>query len=37
MHQAIILAGGNIGDVVMRFVEAERLLAERGVTITAKS
>lgn len=37
MHRAIILAGGNIGNVAMRFVEAERLLAERGVTIVAKS
>ncbi len=37
MHRAIILAGGNIGDVAMRFVEAERLLAERGVAITARS
>ena len=37
MHRAIILAGGNIGNVAMRFIEAERLLAERGVTIVAKS
>ena len=37
MHRAVILAGGNIGDVEARFVEAERLLAERGVVITAKS
>ena len=37
MHHAIILAGGNIGDVVVRFVEAERLLAERGVRVVAKS
>ena len=37
LHHAIILAGGNIGDVVNRFVEAERLLAERGVTIVARS
>ena len=37
MHRAIILAGGNIGDVTTRFVEAERLLAERGVAIVAKS
>ena len=37
MHHAIILAGGNIGDVVNRFVEAERLLAERGVIIVARS
>ena len=37
MHRAIILAGGNIGDVATRFVEAERLLAERGVAIVAKS
>lgn len=37
MHKAIILAGGNIGDVAMRFVEAERLLAERGAKIVAKS
>ncbi len=37
MHRAIILAGGNIGDVAMRFVEAERELAERGVAIMARS
>lgn len=37
MHRAIILAGGNIGDVAMRFVEAEQLLAERGVAIVARS
>ena len=37
MHRAIILAGGNIGDVAMRFEEAERLLVERGVAIVAKS
>lgn len=37
MHRAIILAGGNIGDVAARFVEAERLLAERGVNIVARS
>lgn len=37
MHQAIILAGGNIGNVAMCFVEAERLLAERGVNIVARS
>ena len=36
-HRAIILAGGNIGDVAMRFVEAERLLAERGVRVVARS
>lgn len=37
MHRAIILAGGNIGDVAARFVEAERLLAERGIRVVAKS
>ena len=37
MHRAIILAGGNIGEVAERFVEAERLLAERGVEVTARS
>jgi 2-amino-4-hydroxy-6-hydroxymethyldihydropteridine diphosphokinase len=37
MHRAIILAGGNIGDVAARFVEAERLLAKRGVVIVARS
>ena len=37
MHRAIILAGGNIGDVAMRFVEAEQLLAERGVVVVARS
>lgn len=36
-HRAVILAGGNIGDTVARFVEAERLLAERGVEIVARS
>ena len=36
-HRAIILAGGNVGDVAARFVEAERLLAERGVAIVARS
>ncbi len=37
MHRAIILAGGNIGDVALRFVDAERLLAERGVRVVARS
>ncbi len=37
MHHAIILAGGNIGDVVVRFIEAERLLTERGVEVVARS
>lgn len=37
MHSVIILAGGNIGDVASRFVEAEKLLAERGVKVVAKS
>jgi 2-amino-4-hydroxy-6-hydroxymethyldihydropteridine diphosphokinase len=37
MHRAIILAGGNIGDVAARFVEADRLLSERGVAIVARS
>ena len=37
MHRAIILAGGNIGDVAMRFVEAERELVERGVEVVARS
>ena len=37
MHHAIILAGGNIGDVAARFVEAERLLTERGVEVVARS
>ncbi len=37
MHHAIILAGGNIGDVVARFVEAEQLLTERGVKVVARS
>ena len=37
MHRAIILVGGNIGDVAARFVEAERLLSERGVAIVARS
>ena len=37
LHRAIILAGGNIGDVAARFVEAERLLVERGVEVVARS
>ena len=37
MHRAIVLAGGNIGDVAERFVEAERALAERGVEVVARS
>lgn len=37
MHSAIILAGGDIGDVAARFVEAERLMAERGVRVVARS
>ena len=37
MHRAIILAGGNIGDTARRFVEAERLLQERGVEVVARS
>ena len=37
MHHAIILAGGNIGDVGARFVEAEQLLAERGMKVVARS
>ena len=37
MHRAIILAGGNIGDVAMRFKEAEGLLSERGVEVVGRS
>ena len=37
MHRAIVLAGGNIGDVAMRFVEAERELSKRGVEVVARS
>jgi 2-amino-4-hydroxy-6-hydroxymethyldihydropteridine diphosphokinase len=37
MHRAVILAGGNIGDVAVRFVEAERLLRGRGVEVVARS
>ena len=37
MHRAIILAGGNIGNVAECFVEAERVLAERGVEVVARS
>ena len=37
MHRAIVLAGGNIGDVAARFVEAEQCLAERGVSVVARS
>ena len=36
-HRSVILAGGNIGDTAARFVEAERLLAERGVEVMAKT
>lgn len=36
-HQAIILAGGNVGDTASRFVEAERLLAERRVEVVSRS
>ena len=37
MHRAIVLAGGNIGDVAMRFIEAERELSKRGVEVVARS
>ena len=37
MHHAIILAGGNIGDTEKRFMEAERVLAERGVEVVLRS
>lgn len=37
VHRATILAGGNVGDTAARFIEAERLLAERGVAIVARS
>ena len=37
MHRAIVLAGGNIGNVAERFIEAERELAARGVEVVAKS
>ena len=37
MCRAIILAGGNVGDTAARFVEAERLLAERGIEVVARS
>lgn len=36
-HRAIVLAGGNIGDMATRFVEAERLLLERGVKVVSRS
>ena len=36
-HRAVILAGGNIGDTAARFIEAERLLQERGVEVVARS
>ena len=36
-HRATILAGGNIGDTAARFIEAERLLQERGVEVVARS
>lgn len=36
-HRVVILAGGNIGDTAARFLEAERLLAERGVEVMAKT
>lgn len=37
VHRATILAGGNVGDTAARFIEAERLLAERGVEVVARS
>lgn len=37
MHRAIVLAGGNIGNVALRFEEAERLLGERGVEVIRRS
>ena len=37
MHRAIILAGGNIGNVALRFEEAELLLKERGVEVIRRS
>ena len=37
VHYATILAGGNVGDTAARFVEAERLLAERGVEVVVRS
>lgn len=37
VHYATILAGGNVGDTAARFVEAERLLAERGVEVVART
>lgn len=37
VHYATILAGGNVGDTAARFVEAERLLAKRGVEIVART
>ena len=37
VHYATILAGGNVGDTASRFVEAERLLAERGVEVVART
>ena len=36
-HRAIVLAGGNVGDVVTRFIEAERLLLARGIEVVARS
>ena len=36
-HRAIVLAGGNVGDTAARFIEAERLLSERGVEVVAMS
>lgn len=37
VHRATILAGGNVGDTAARFIEAERLLVERGVEVVARS
>ena len=37
MHRAIVLAGGNIGNVALRFEEAELLLKERGVEVIRRS
>ena len=37
VHRAIILAGGNIGDTEQLLTQAEKMLAEQGVKVVAKS
>lgn len=37
VHRAVILAGGNIGDTEQLLTQAEKMLAEQGVKVVAKS